>query len=645
MLFKLALNNILKKKIDYLIYFITIVLIVTLMYSFLSLAFSEDIITVAENMSNFTSIIVFLSLLIAVISGFMISHTISFVLNRRKKEIALYMLMGMEEGKLYSIFVYENLFVGTLAFIVGCCFGSGFSMLLRRVVLSIFDLPNEVVLNLSGKAILLSTALYVISYTLALIKALHSMRKSTLIKLFYDNIRNEVRGSKKSVFIQMMIVIVIEIISLFFIRQGLSTDDNKAILYIFISVAVMLLGIIFFYKIFPDLFNLVSNKCKQWLYKDTNLFLNAQVVSKSKTAGKVMGIAAVLISSALVTMFVGFVMGTGYKTNIEAGYPYDVSVAIDTKIDSFDDVIDFVDRKVLVEDAFSFVLYESEGVDYDIISVSDYNRLRKQLGYEEINIKDDEYVLQCDMAYYLTKVKGGRWEKPEIKLGQNVLKWDSENIYTEPMEQYRMVGRDGSAIVVPDYIVKELDTNKSRLAIKLAGEAGQELKGELTRFIHKDWDMASEQRNEQRITITLSVKAWGIANSLCGFTTLSFCGLYLSIIFIIVAGILLAFEQLERITNNQRLYSILEKMGVDDKGRRKLILKELLVFFMMPLIFPIILFAIIVFAAQTLFSQYILSLTAIPICAGIALLIFMGIYIFYFFTTYVLYKRFVLLLP
>ena len=101
-------------------------------------------------------------------------------------------------------------------------------------MLSIFDLPNEVVLSLSGKAILLTTVLYVISYTLALIKALHSMRKSTLIKLLYDNIRNEVRGSKKSVFIQMMIVIVIEIISLFFIRQGLSTADNKAILYIFI---------------------------------------------------------------------------------------------------------------------------------------------------------------------------------------------------------------------------------------------------------------------------------------------------------------------------------------------------------------------------------------------------------------------------
>ncbi len=87
------------------------------------------------------------------------------------------------------------------------------------------------------------------------------------------------------------------------------------------------------------------------------------------------------------------------------------------------------------------------------------------------------------------------------------------------------------------------------------------------------------------------------------FTTLSFCGFYLSAIFIIISEILLAFEQLERVANNRRLYDIIEKLGVDIKGRKMLIFKELSVFYMVPLIFPIVVFAIIVIRSQELFGR------------------------------------------
>ncbi len=104
--FNIALNNVLKKKTDYLIYFVTIVLIVALMYSFLSLAFAEDIRFAVENISLFVNGIVFLSIVVALISGFMIDHAISFILIRRKKEIALYKLMGMEEKTICRLFIY-----------------------------------------------------------------------------------------------------------------------------------------------------------------------------------------------------------------------------------------------------------------------------------------------------------------------------------------------------------------------------------------------------------------------------------------------------------------------------------------------------------------------------------------------------------
>ena len=64
-----------------------------------------------------------------------------------------------------------------------------------------------------------------------------------------------------------------------------------------------------FYGIFPEIVLYASNKCKRWLYRNTNPFFIAQIVSKSRTSGRIMGIVAVLIVSALVTMFVGGFMG------------------------------------------------------------------------------------------------------------------------------------------------------------------------------------------------------------------------------------------------------------------------------------------------------------------------------------------------
>ena len=67
----------------------------------------------------------------------------------------------------------------------------------------------------------------------------------------------------------------------------------------------------------------------------------------------------------------------------------------------------------------------------------------------------------------------------------------------------------------------------------------------------------------------VTVKAWGVENSLTGFTAISFCGLYLSIIFIILSSTILAFEQLSKIDYNRRNYQILDKMGVAQKNKKR----------------------------------------------------------------------------
>lgn len=105
---RLALRNIRRSLRDYIIYFVTTTLIAALMYSFLALGFSPDVISMSENMSMLTSGILILSVLIAFVTSFVIGYAIRFMLEQRKKEFATYELMGMEVKTVCRLFLAES---------------------------------------------------------------------------------------------------------------------------------------------------------------------------------------------------------------------------------------------------------------------------------------------------------------------------------------------------------------------------------------------------------------------------------------------------------------------------------------------------------------------------------------------------------
>ena len=108
MYFKLAYRNIRRSLRDYIIYFVTLTLTAALMYSFLALGFSPDILAMAENMSILTSGILILSVLVALLSSFVVGYAVRFMLGQRKKEFAAYELMGMEVKTVRNLFLVES---------------------------------------------------------------------------------------------------------------------------------------------------------------------------------------------------------------------------------------------------------------------------------------------------------------------------------------------------------------------------------------------------------------------------------------------------------------------------------------------------------------------------------------------------------
>lgn len=638
---QIAFKNVMRNRKNYLIYFLTITLVIALMYSFLALAFSKDIISMSENMSMLSYSIQLLSIFVTMISIFLIQHAINFILMRRKKEIAIYFLLGMDEKVIIKLFLCENLCIGIIAFIIGCIGGGGISIALKKIVFNIFEYESKLKIEISMQALIVVTVLFLTIFFFGLRNSVRVIKSKNIVTLLYDEIKNEKVDPRKRVYPTICIIIILEILGIVMLRKALSVQSNAAIMMLVLSVITMLVGIFIVYQILPLMFSKICIKNKNWLYKKANIFLYGQIYSKCKTAGKVIAITAILLTVSLVTMFVGLVMGEGYRVNIKAEYPFDIAIAIDAKIKSFDDVLKYIDSEEEIENYLEYNLYEDSTIPVDILKLSDYNYLRKICDLETVDLGSQEYIVHCDTWKYVDRIKNEIEKKPEILIGGEMLKGDISQVYTEPFEQYRMNGSQGYAIVVPDEVAHSLETRKSRLIVDVRGDGQDTLKEKLNWYIRNEWNPEIEAAKD-KITISISVKGWGIKNSLTGFTTFAIVGIYLSVIFIIFSGALLAFEQLERVEKSRKHYRILQSIGHDEYECERIIFKELVLFFLIPLILPAIIFIAVSMGANQLFGEFILKQGVIPYYAFLTLGLFTLAYGLYFYVTYVLYKKIIL---
>lgn len=538
MYIKLAIQNMKKSIRNYVIYFVTITLTAAMMYSFLALGFSKEVLTMSENISMLTSGILGMSVLVALIASFVISYAIRFMLEERKKEFATYELLGMETSNIQKLFFIENGVIGMAAFFIGTFLGVGLSGVLVQIINHIFEMSHAYRISFSIKAFATAFIFFMFMYGIGILRAAKVIRRRKIVDMLYDHQKNE-NGKKHSLRFHITLIIL-SILCIFtggcFLAKGLSVQTN--VFYFWMTGAVILTatGIYEMYRNLPILLLRLLNKSKRRKYKDINLFYFGQIGRKVDYAGKLMAIIAILLTVSLSTMFAGLSMGAGYKANMEAYYPYDAGVALDAPLTkkSMEPMIEFTRQQCKVEDELIYYLYGTDTYPVEALALSDYNHLRCMLGLKPVSLSANEFFIHCDTWNYVEKIQKALEQKSKITLAGNVLEIAETAIHTEPMEQYQMAGTRGYALVVPDQVANQLSGEKIRLVMKLENGGYPELKHELKKFLHDPnaWmpELQDGKSLPEQVTMGVTVKAWGVENSLTGFAAISFCGLYLSII-------------------------------------------------------------------------------------------------------------------
>ena len=671
MLGKLSVRNAKRQAKDYIIYFITVIISVALMFSFNSIAVSEDISELSTYMKDFGKAILGISVIIIFVMAWLINYTMKFMLEKRSKEFGTYQILGIEKKDISNMFTLENILIGSLAFVLGVGAGLFLNQFLTSIIMNLFNQPYQIQIVFDIKAVGL-TALYFFGiFVLVLLNCRRKIKKTKVYNLLYADKKNENNVIKKSkgniiVFITSLVLLLL---AYFINDREFSNMSNMTGRNIFIALVMLIIGIYLFYISISSFIvkRYLQNKSRK--YKKSNMFLYRNLTSKINTMSITMGTIALMFTFILVGGNVALLMNNMLNNEIEMGYPFEITMSSLDK--DFSIYKDYINKNAKVKEMYEYDLYDVHNTNirraldgsafesryyYDTDSVmllKDYNKLRQMLGYEQVSLGENEAIIHS------MKTAEEKFEKYIEKNNSIEIcnkKLTIKQVNGESISQISFNGYT-YCIVVPDYMEQlllneQIETRKDgdliynhKLAVTTEEITTQDFARGLEELIpREEFTITSEyggERYEQSIERGLAyfhTKGERLSEAKSFYAIISFLAFYVALIFVMATATLLAIQQLSDSEKYKYRYELLKKLGMDELEINRTIFKQLFFYFAIPMLLPFILSIPIILSISKIFT---ITVTIEEIIRNIGIIygMFILVYGIYFIATDVQFTR------
>ena len=638
MYFKLSLKNMKKSFKDYAIYFLTLVLGVAIFYMFNSIDSQQAMIKVSESTREIIKLMIqilnYVSIFVAIILGLLIVYANRFLINRRKKEFGIYMTLGMGKKQISKIILLETIFVGIISLGVGLIIGVFASQLMSILVAKMFEADMTEFQFVFSKDACIKTCIYfAVMYFAVLLFNTITVSRYKLINLINASKKNETIKMKNPFIAILIFIIGVGILSYAYWEVTVGKMPRAEDL-----LPPVLMGVIGTILIFWSLSGFILKivqSIKGLYLKDTNMFILRQINNKINTTVISMSIICLMLFLTITILSTALgVKNTMQKELIEmtpvdinlikkANLPethYDIkgneiSYSEETREDSRKPIVETLEANGLDMNVLKDIVeiptyaineltlktflgnkYEETNAKYpflmynkpeEIIKISDYNKIAEVYGIQKYELKDDEYMVICDFKNSLEMRDEALKEKTKLQIAGKEYKPK----YTECKDGYVLM--EGSKvntgiILVPDNCELTEEMKEERLLIANYNAKTEEEKQKIEEIFTRDNSELIQNLSTNEIELNGVTKIKLVESSVGMATIITFIAIYLGIIFLIASSAILALKQLTESSDNKQRYTILRKIGCDEKMINKSLFRQIAIFFIVPLILAII---------------------------------------------------------
>ena len=657
---KLAITNIKNNRQFYFPYLLTGIITVAMFYIMCALESNPGI----QSMPGAKDLGLILRLGIGVIGIFAVIflfYTNSFIIKRRKKELGIYNILGMEKRHIAKILSKEAFFTAIIAIGGGLVTGVLFHKLACMLLYRMIGFNGGITFSFSKKGVMITAILFAIVYLLTYIYDLFQVQLANPIELLQSGNKGEREPKTKAI---MAVLGVLCLGAGYFIAIT-TKNPIKALTLFFVAVILVIIGTYLLFTAGSIALLKILRRNKGYYYQTKHFTSVSGMIYRMKQ--NAVGLANICILSTMVLVAVSTTVSlyVGIEDIMKELYPNEINISAyyDTGAPAEDSIAPIVEKSV--KESGRKIRHEEDYLELYFAAIKDQGQY--SLDKEKVKTAGDRVSGFVVLTREDCKKKYNE-EIPELaenevalftikKTDMDTLVLENRSYHVKEIKQFQNTEDFETIADMMDeyYYVIVNDVQDMERLWQLQKDIYQENSSSISRQVRLDIDGDSEQKKEcfeniktalgpeqakERILIDSRQSSLDEFYQIYG--GFLFLGLFLGILFLMITVLIIFYKQISEGYDDKERFSIMEKVGMSNDEVKATIRSQVRTVFFLPILMAAIHVGMAFPMIKRLLSLFGLSNTALFAgCMAGTILVFALIYLLVFLKTSKTYYKIV----
>ena len=554
---------------------------------------------VQERSSSLSPLFMIGTVVIGIFSVIFILYTNSFLIKRRKKEIGLYGILGLEKKHIAKLLFFETLFTSFLSIaaglVGGLIFGRLFFMLLNYLV----RLPVDITYSTSGSIVLATTGLFLLIFGITFLYNVSQFTFANPIKL----LKGKQEGEKEPKGSIILFILSLGLLAWGYWISVTIPDPLEAMTKFFLAVLLVIVGTYLLF-ISGSIFILKALKRNKQIYYRPGAFISISgMLYRMKQNAVGLANICTLATMVIISVSTTVTIFVGAEEALENQYPYENNMTLFGDVDDveemntrFYELQDKVGAKVEAEglevtdnESYRYTNFFGSLQGKEFVFNQSYNDQKNPIVLTVIPLEDfnqltgKSYTLEDGAALYYHSTK--TYKESELAVGGKTYRVAGiDNEFGADMDL-----TESMALVVPDashLLEMQTDFNErfpESNYLTIDAEIGwntsgsEEQKEVLAQKLNNEYGWESEGNSLYNSRI-LQREEWYGMNG--GFL---FLGIFLGLLFTIGTVLITYFKQVSEGFDDREKFQIMQKVGLDKEMIQESTRSQIVWMFFLPI--------------------------------------------------------------
>lgn len=657
---KLAITNIKNNRQFYFPYLLTGIITVAMFYIMCALESNPGI----QSMPGAKDLGLILRLGIGVIGIFAVIflfYTNSFIIKRRKKELGIYNILGMEKRHIAKILSKEAFFTAIIAIGGGLVTGVLFHKLACMLLYRMIGFNGGITFSFSKKGVMITAILFAIVYLLTYIYDLFQVQLANPIELLQSGNKGEREPKTKAI---MAVLGVLCLGAGYFIAIT-TKNPIKALTLFFVAVILVIIGTYLLFTAGSIALLKILRHNKGYYYQTKHFTSVSGMIYRMKQ--NAVGLANICILSTMVLVAVSTTVSlyVGIEDIMKERYPNEITISAyyDTGAPAEDSIAPIVEKSV--KESGRKIRHEEDYLELYFAAIKDQGQY--SLDKEKVKTAGDRVSGFVVLTREDCKKKYNE-EIPELaenevalftikKTDMDTLVLENRSYHVKEIKQFQNTEDFETIADMMDeyYYVIVNDVQDMERLWQLQKDIYQENSSSISRQVRLDIDGDSEQKKEcfeniktalgpeqAKARILIDSRQSNLDEFYQIYGGFLFLGLFLGILFLMITVLIIFYKQISEGYDDKERFSIMEKVGMSNDEVKATIRSQVRTVFFLPILMAAIHVGMAFPMIKRLLSLFGLSNTALFAgCMAGTILVFALIYLLVFLKTSKTYYKIV----